>query len=40
MAFQADAILLLMGVTLGLPGAAMAADGERYDPYAKLSQGA
>lgn len=40
MAFQADAILLLMGVTLGLPGAAVAADGERYDPYAKLGQGA
>ncbi len=32
MALKADALLLLCGVALGLPAAAAAADGERYDP--------
>ncbi|MDC0717161.1 MYXO-CTERM sorting domain-containing protein [Nannocystis bainbridge] len=40
MALKADAILLLCGVTAGLPAVAAAADGERYDPYAKMVTGA
>src|SRR5688572_5674264 len=40
MALKADALLLLCGVTAGLPAVAVAADGERYDPYAKMATGA
>ncbi|PCC72571.1 MYXO-CTERM sorting domain-containing protein [Nannocystis exedens] len=40
MALKADALLLLCGVTVGLPAVAAAADGERYDPYAKMATGA
>lgn len=41
MAFKADAILLLCGVTVAAPAVAAAADGdgERYDPYAKVQSG-
>jgi len=40
MAFKADALLLLCGVTVGVPAVAAAADGERYDPYARMPAGA
>ncbi|WAS92288.1 MYXO-CTERM sorting domain-containing protein [Nannocystis punicea] len=40
MALRADALLLLCGAAVGVPAAAAAADGERYDPYAKMARGA
>jgi MYXO-CTERM domain-containing protein len=39
MASRAHAILLLCGVTAALPAVAVAADDERYDPYAQVPDG-
>lgn len=40
MALKADALLLLCGVTVGVPAVAAAEGGERYDPYARVPAGA